>query len=100
LWVGSSVVELRPFFRQYFGDDNAWTPRVITDWVLDVANGKSGYFAFDKFDTTRELHNGQHQMIHAANPLNKEEMQVQYPLVGSKRKNPLQFECISPNPNT
>ena len=86
--------ELRPFFRQYFGEDNAWTPRLIIDWIIDVANGKSGYFAFDKFDTTQALHNGQHQMIHAANPLNVDEMAVQYPLVGAKRAHPLQFESF------
>ena len=86
--------ELRPFFRQYFGDDNAWAPRIIIDWILDVANGKSGYFAFDKFDTTGKLHNGQNQMIHAANPLNVDEMAVEYPLIGSKRKNPLQLESF------
>ncbi len=86
--------ELRPFFRQYFGDDNAFAPRIIIDWILDVANGKSGYFAFDKFDTTQALHNGQHQMIHAANPLNVDEMAVEYPLVGAKRKHPLQFQSF------
>jgi len=62
--------ELRPFFRQYFGDDNSWAPRIIIDWVLSVSEGRTGYFSFDKFDTTGHLHDGHHQMIHAPNPLN------------------------------
>lgn len=86
--------ELRPFFRQYFGDDDAFTPRIIIDWILDVANGKSGYFAFDKFDTTGQLHNGQHQMIHSPTPFNEDEMDIKYPLIGSKRQFPLQFESF------
>ncbi len=84
--------ELRPFFRQYFGDDNAWVPRIIIDWILSVSGGKTGYFSFDKFDSTRMLHDCHHQMIHAAAPLNNEEMEPKYPLVGEKRKYPLQME--------
>jgi len=84
--------ELRPFFRQYFGDDNAFTPRVIIDWILDVSKWKSWYFAFDKFDTTRELHDGSHQMIHSPAPLNADEMKPVYPtLWENRRKHPLQF---------
>lgn len=84
--------ELRPFFRQYFGDDNAWAPRIIIDWILNVSEGRTGYFSFDKFDTTRKLHNGTHQMIHSPTPLNNNETDPQYPLVGPKRKNPLQLQ--------
>ena len=84
--------ELRPLFRQYFGDDNAWTPRIVIDWIRHTAEGKSGYFAFDKFDSTRELHNGKHQMIHAASPLNMDEMEPEYPILGEgKRKHPMKF---------
>jgi glutamate synthase domain-containing protein 2 len=86
--------ELRPFFRQYFGDDNAWTPRIIIDWILDVASGKSGYFAFDKFDTTAKLHDGHHQMVHSPNPLNVDEMEVEFPLVGAKRQHPFQLQSF------
>lgn len=84
--------ELRPFFRQYFGDDNAFAPRIVIDWILQVSNGKSGYFAFDKFDTTRELHDGAHQMIHSATPLNVDEMQPEFPVLGARRKHPFAFE--------
>ena len=56
---------LRPFFRQYFGDDNAFAERIIIDWILNVSEGRTGYFAFDKFDTTLKLHDGKHQMIHS-----------------------------------
>ena len=49
---------LRPLFRQYFGDDDAFAPRIIIDWILHVAAGKTGYFSFDKFDTTFHLHDG------------------------------------------
>jgi glutamate synthase domain-containing protein 2 len=83
--------ELRPFFRQYFGDDDSFSPRIIIDWIIHVASGKNGYFSFDKFDSTRELHDGNHQMIHSANPLNKDEMNPVFPLVGKNRKNPFQF---------
>lgn len=84
--------ELRPFFRQYFGDDNAFTPRIIIDWILEVSEGKSGYFAFDKFDTTRTLHDGAHQMIHAANPINEDETKPLYPILGEHRKYPFPFK--------
>jgi glutamate synthase domain-containing protein 2 len=83
--------DLRPFFRQYFGDDDAFAPRIIIDWIIHVASGKTGYFSFDKFDSTRELHDGSHQMIHSANPYNKDEMEVKYPILGEKRAHPLQF---------
>ena len=83
--------ELRPFFRQYFGDDNAFAPRIVIDWILHVSEGKSGYFAFDKFDSTG-LHDGAHQMVHSATPLNVDEMEPQYPCLGPKRKHPFQLE--------
>lgn len=86
--------ELRPFFRQYFGDDNAWAPRIIIDWVLDVSEGRTGYFSFDKFDTTQHLHDGHHQMIHAANPLNEDEVAPEFPVVGEKRKHPMAFQSF------
>lgn len=84
--------DLRPYFRQYFGDDNAFTPRLIIDWILNVSNGKSGYFAFDTFDTTHTLHDGNHQMIHAPSPLNEDEMEVVYPTLGRQRKQPFPFQ--------
>ncbi len=83
--------ELRPFFRQYFGDDDAWSPRIIIDWILNVSEGRTGYFSFDKFDTTEHLHDGKGQMIHSSNPLNNEEMKPEYPLIGKKRNHPLQM---------
>lgn len=83
--------ELRPLFRQYFGDDNAFAPRIIIDWILHTAEGKKGYFSFDKFDTTGKFHDPDHQMIHAAAPYNNDEMEPEYPLVGPKRKHPMQF---------
>lgn len=83
--------ELRPFMRQYFWDDNAFVPRIIIDWILHVSSGKSGYFSYDKFDTTQALHNGKHQLIHSPNPYNKDEMKPSFPLVWEKRKHPLQF---------
>jgi glutamate synthase domain-containing protein 2 len=83
--------ELRPFFRQYFGDDNSWTPRIIIDWIRHVAEGKSGYFAFDKFDTTGHLHDGRHQMIHAPSPFNIDEMNPTYPVIGPDKKHSMQF---------
>ncbi|PCI25144.1 FMN-binding glutamate synthase family protein [Candidatus Peregrinibacteria bacterium] len=86
--------ELRPFFRQYFGDDNAFAPRIIIDWILNVSNGKSGYFAFDKFDTTHSLHNGKFQMVHSSNPLNMEEVDPVYPLVGETKKHPFQMHSF------
>ena len=83
--------ELRPLMRQYFGDDDSFAPRAIIDRILHVSEGKSGYFWFDKFDTTGRFHDDDHQMIHASTPYNTEEMQPQYPLVWSKRKHPMQF---------
>ncbi len=83
--------ELRPLFRQYFWDDDAFTPRAIIDWILHVAKGKSGYFAFDKFDTTWQFHDPDHQMIHATAPYNNDEMEPVYPLIWEKRKHPMQF---------
>lgn len=84
--------KLRPFFRQYFGDDNAFTPRIILDWILQVSQKKSGYFAFDIFDTTRTLRQGKFRMKHAGSPLNEGEMKPIFPLVGEKRKHPLQMK--------
>jgi glutamate synthase domain-containing protein 2 len=86
--------ELRPFFRQYFGDDNAWAPRIIIDWVLSVSEGKTGYFSFDKFDTTQHLHDGHHQMIHSPSPLNADEVEPVFPIVGKKRKHPMIFQSF------
>lgn len=77
--------------RQYFGDDDAFAPRAVIDWILHVADGKSGYFGFDKFDTTGKFHDPDHQMIHASTPYNSDEMKPVYPLVGAKRKHPMQF---------
>ncbi|MDA1209089.1 MAG: glutamate synthase-related protein [bacterium] len=82
---------LRPLFRQYFGDDDSFTPRIVIDWILSVAAGKTGYFAFDKFDTTFQLHDGNHQMKHSATPYNLDEMESEYPLVGPNRKHPFQM---------
>lgn len=73
--------ELRPFFRQYFGDDDSFTSRSIIEWILDSAKGKKGYFSFDKFDTTGKFHDPEHQMIHAAAPYNNNEMTPEYPLL-------------------
>ncbi len=84
--------ELRPFFRQYFGDDNAFAPRIVIDWILRVAQGKTGYFSFDKFDTTNHLHDGQHQMVHAAAPLNNDEMKPVFPVIGENRKHPFKMQ--------
>lgn len=83
--------ELRPFFRQYFGDDDSFTPRIIIDWILQVSKGKPGHFSFDKFDTTNKLHDGNHQFIHSSTPYNFEEMKPIYPTIGEKRKNPFKF---------
>jgi len=84
--------KLRPFFRQYFGDDNAYLPRVIVDWILKVAHGKSGYFAFDIFDSTGKLHDGNHQMRHSANPKNVDEIAPKFPTIGEKRKHPMKMK--------
>jgi glutamate synthase domain-containing protein 2 len=83
--------EIRPFFRQYFGDDDSFAPRIIVDWILAVSKGKPGHFSFDKFDTTGHLHDGNHQLIHSSTPYNKEEMKPIYPTVGEKRKHPFKF---------
>ena len=82
---------LRPYFRQYFGDDDAFAPRVILDWISHVAQGKTGYFSFDTFDTTRSLHDGTHQMIHSGTPMNDSEMKPVYPTLGQNRKYPFIF---------
>lgn len=86
--------ELRPFFRQYFGDDNAFVNRIVIDWIIAVSNSKTGYFSYDKFDTTQSLHNGAHQMIHSNTPLNQDETNPQYPIIGEKRKHPLQLKSF------
>lgn len=83
--------ELRPFFRQYFGDDNAFTPRIIIDWILNVSGGKTGYFAFDKFDSTGKLNDRENLMIHAASPLNEDEMKPEFPVLGPEKKLPMAF---------
>jgi hypothetical protein len=44
--------ELRPFVRQYFLDDNDFVNRLVIDWILNVSAGKTGYFSFDKFDSS------------------------------------------------
>ena len=77
--------------RQYFGDDDSFAPRAIIDWILHVADGKTGYFGFDKFDTTGHFHDKDHQMIHASTPYNNDEMKPEYPLIWAKRKHPMQF---------
>lgn len=83
--------ELRPFFRQYFWDDDAFAPRVIIDRIRDVAEWRSGYFAFDKFDTSKLFEDPRNAMIHSNAPYNDDEMTPIYPLVGSDKKYPLQF---------
>lgn len=84
--------ELRPFFRQYFGDDDAFAPRIVIDRIRNVASGSSGYFAFDKFDTSIASGREQRQMIHGTAPRNDDEMQPVYPLIGEKRTYPMQFQ--------
>ncbi len=94
-WVGRFRYlfhELRPLLRQYFWDDNAFTPRVVIDRILHVSSWKSWYFAFDKFDSTWKLHDPDHQMIHSPTPYNNEEMDPKYPIIGEKRKHPLHME--------
>ncbi|MBT4936395.1 hypothetical protein HON22_00605 [Candidatus Peregrinibacteria bacterium] len=84
---------LRGFIRQYFFDDDDFTNRLTIDWILNVSAGKSGYFGFDKFDSTHQLHDGKLQMIHSATPKNNDEMKVVYPILGEgKRKHPMQFQ--------
>lgn len=73
--------EVRPFIRQYFLDDNDFVNRVAIDWIVNAADGKSGYFSFDKFDSARELHNGEYSMIHSSTPLNTDETDPEFPLV-------------------
>ena len=84
--------EVRPFIRQYFLDDNDFVNRVAIDWILNAAVWRSGYFSFDKFDSARELHNGDYSMIHSATPLNQDETNPKFPLVGVKRKQPFQMK--------
>ena len=84
--------EMRPFIRQYFLDDNEFVNRIVIEWILNVASGKTGYFSFDKFDSTGKLHNGEFDMIHSATPLNQDETDPKFPLVGKKRKQPFQFQ--------
>ncbi len=86
--------EVRPFIRQYFLDDNEFVNRVAIDWILNAAGWKSGYFSFDKFDSTRELHNGEYSMIHSSTPLNSDETDPQFPLVWAKRKTPFQMHSF------
>jgi len=73
--------ELRPFVRQYFFDDNDFVNRVAIDWILSSANGKTGYFSFDTFDSSGKLHNGEYAMIHSSNPLNADETEPKFPFV-------------------
>ena len=83
--------ELRPFVRQYFLDDNDFVNRLVIDWILHVSSGKTGYFSFDKFDSSWKLHNGEYDMIHSSTPMNSDEMEVEFPLVWKNKKYPLQF---------
>ena len=83
--------DLRPFLRQYFGDDNAFYPRVIIDWINDISKGKPAHLSFDKFDTSNTLNNESFQMIHSNAPLNSDEMKPIYPILGKKRKYQLQL---------
>ena len=83
--------ELRPFFRQYFWDDDAFAPRVIVDWIRNVAEWRSGYFWFDKFDTSKMFDDPRTAMIHSNAPYNDDEMKPIYPIVGEHKKYPLQF---------
>lgn len=83
---------LRPFIRQYFGNDNDFIPNIIIDWINKVSSGKSGYYGFDIFDSTHSLHNGNFQMVHAAAPKNEDEMDLKFPKLGEqKRQNPMEF---------
>ena len=84
--------ELRPFVRQYFFDDNDFVNRVAIDWILSSANGKTGYFSFDTFDSSGKLHNGEYAMIHSSNPLNADETEPKFPFVWEKRKFPFQMK--------
>jgi glutamate synthase domain-containing protein 2 len=81
---------IRPFFRQYFGDDNNYLPRRIIDWILQVSQGGSGNFAFDTFsEKERELFLG--TMNHSSTPKNKDEIKPIYPILGENRKHPFQW---------
>lgn len=84
--------ELRPFIRQYFFDDNDFVNRIAIDWILNAAAGKTGYFSFDKFDSSWKLHNGEYAMIHSSTPLNADEAEPEFPLVWEKRKIPFQLQ--------
>jgi glutamate synthase domain-containing protein 2 len=83
--------EVRPFIRQYFLDDNDFVNRIAIDWILNVANGKTWYFSFDKFDSSWELHKGEYSMIHSSTPLNADETAPSYPLIWEKRAIPFQM---------
>jgi glutamate synthase domain-containing protein 2 len=83
--------ELRPFVRQYFLDDNDFVNRLVIDWILNVSAGKTGYFSFDKFDSSWKLHNGEYDMIHSSTPMNSDEMKVEFPIIGENKKHPLKF---------
>ena len=83
--------ELRPFFRQYFWDDDAFAPRIIVDWIRNVAEWKSWYFWFDKFDTSKMFEDPRNAMIHSNSPYNDDEMKPVYPIIGEKKEYPLQF---------
>ena len=86
---------LRAFIRQYFFDDNEFTNRLTIDWILHVSSGKSGYFGFDKFDSSSSLHSKKFGMIHSATPKNNEEMKVEYPVLGEgNRKYPFMFQSF------
>jgi len=82
---------LRPYVRQYFFNGNDFVNRLVIDWILSVSEWKSGYFSFDKFDSSGKLHNWEFDMIHSSTPLNNDEMNPKFPLVWEKRKLPLQF---------
>lgn len=83
--------ELRPFVRQYFLDDNDFVNRIVIDWILNVSAGKTGYFSFDKFDSSWKLHNWEYNMIHSSTPMNSDEMDVKFPVIWAKKKHPLKF---------
>ena len=81
--------ELRPFVRQYFFKDDEFYPRNLIEWILSVSKGKTGYFSFDKFDTTNKLDSDENRMVHSSTPVNIDEMKIEYPIIGEKRKNPI-----------
>lgn len=84
--------EVRPFIRQYFLDDNEFVNRIAIDWILNAASGKTGYFSFDKFDSSGELHKWEYSMIHSSTPLNTDETSPNFPLVWEKREIPFQMK--------